>query len=74
MPEHHWLVRPRRDGGSDYVHFLARQENVEVLEGTHLPPQMPLLKSRHWLAPPEAEARCRDLQETGGYQACDPLF
>ncbi|MCP9772098.1 hypothetical protein KBY66_05605 [Synechococcus sp. Tobar12-5m-g] len=74
MPEHLWLVRPRRDGGSDYVRFLPRQGNVEVLEGSHLPPQMPLLKSRHWLATEEAEARRRDLQQEGGYQFSDPLF
>lgn len=35
---------------------------------------MPLLKSRHWLATEEAEARRRDLQQEGGYQFSDPLF
>lgn len=74
MPDHLWLVRPRRDGGSDYVRFLPRQETVEVLEGSHLPPQMPLLKRRHWLAAEEAEARRRDLQLEDGYQCSEPLF
>jgi len=45
-----------------------------VHEGSHLPPQMPLLKHRHWLAAEEAEARRRDLQQEDGYQFSEPLF
>jgi len=74
VPDHLWLVRPCRDGGCDYVRFLPRQETVEVHEGSHLPPQMPLLKHRHWLAAEEAEARRRDLQQEDGYQFSEPLF
>ncbi len=74
MPEPFWLVRPRHDGGSDYVRFLPSQETVEVREGSHLPPQMPLLKRRHWLAAEEAEARRRQLQQEAGYRCSEPLF
>lgn len=74
MPEPLWLVRPRHDGGSDYVRFLPSQETVEIREGSHLPPQMPLLKCRHWLAAEEAEARRRHLQQEAGYHRSEPLF
>jgi hypothetical protein len=74
MPEPFWLVRPRRDGGSDYVRFLPCQGTVEIREGSHLPPQMPLLKHRKWLAADEAEARRRQLQQEGGYRCSEPLF
>ncbi len=74
MPQPIWLVRPRRDGGSDYVRFLPSQEAVEIREGSHLPPQMPLLKSRRWLAIEEAEARRLELQQDAGYHCSEPLF
>jgi hypothetical protein len=35
---------------------------------------MPLLKSRHWLAVDEAEARRLQLQQEAGYRCSDPLF
>jgi hypothetical protein len=81
MPEPLWLVRPRPDGGSDYVSFqlqpaleAAACHVVEIREGSHLPPQMPLLKRRHRLDPAEAE-RCRQrLQQEGGFHCSDPLF
>ena len=48
-----WLVRPRNDGGCDYVNFVPGSTpgsaSVEMREGSHLPPQMPLLKRRCWL-------------------------
>ncbi|MFM7086450.1 MAG: hypothetical protein ACKOXO_05600 [Cyanobium sp.] len=74
-----WLVRPRSDGGSDYVRFVpfaggADAPLVEVREGSHLPPQMPLLKRRLRLAPAEAEACRRQLQQEAGYRCSDPLF
>ncbi len=84
-----WLVRPRADGGSDYVSFqpaAARaalsaggpasspaSDQVEMREGSHLPPQMPLLKRRQWLPSDEAELQCRRLQQ-GGYRHSEPLF
>ncbi|MEB3270537.1 MAG: hypothetical protein VKJ44_02650 [Synechococcus sp.] len=74
-----WLVRPRSDGGSDYVRFLpdaaaAGSCLVEVREGSHLPPQLPLLKRRRRLAPAEAEACRRHLQQEAGFRRSDPLF
>lgn len=73
-----WLVRPRSDGGSDYVRFLpfpgSETPLVEVREGSHLPPQMPLLKRRRRLPPAEAEACRRRLQQEAGYRCSEPLF
>lgn len=74
-----WLVRPRSDGGSDYVRFLPStghgdSAEVEVREGSHLPPQMPLLKRRLRLPAAEAEACRRQLQLEAGYRRSDPLF
>ncbi len=79
MPMPLWLVRPRSDGGSDYVNFIPSWESlggatVEVREGSHLPPQMPLLKRRWRLAPAEVEACGRRLQQEAGYRRAEPLF
>ena len=68
-----WLVRPRADGGSDYVAFVPGDANVEMREGSHMPPQMPLLKRREWLPSDEAERQCHRLQQ-GGYRHSEPLF
>jgi hypothetical protein len=43
-------------------------------EGSHLPPQMPLLKRRCWLQLDEAEQQRRRLQLEGGFRHSDPLF
>lgn len=74
-----WLVRPRSDGGSDYVNFVPAQPGtgrrlVEIREGTHLPPQMPLLKRRRRLGAAEAEACRRHLQQEAGFHHSEPLF
>lgn len=72
-----WLVRPRSDGGSDYVSFLVPaggSDRVEMREGSHLPPQMPLLKRRRRLLPHEAEACSRKLLQEAGYRRSEPLF
>ncbi len=74
-----WLVRPRSDGGSDYVSFVpelaaAAGAMVEIRLGSHLPPQMPLLKRRLKLAPAEAEACRRRLLQEDGYHRSEPLF
>lgn len=69
-----WLVRPRTDGGSDYVNFIPASGGVEIREGSHLPPQMPLLKRRWRLATEEAEICRRRLQQEAGYQRSEPLF
>jgi hypothetical protein len=74
-----WLVRPRSDGGCDYVSFMPAPPGpdtplVEIREGSHLPPQMPLLKSRRRLAAAEAEACRRHLQQEAGFHHSEPLF
>jgi hypothetical protein len=76
MPKPLWLVRPRPDGGCDYVSFqsTASAGEVEMREGCHLPPQMPLLKRRHRLAADEAERCHRQLQQEGGFLHSEPLF
>ena len=94
MPRPFWLVRPRADGGCDYVSFLPgsgtpsaatpseatpseatpSEATIEIREGCHLPPQMPLLKRRLWLPLEEAEAQRLRLQEEGGYRRSEPLF
>jgi hypothetical protein len=75
MPVPTWLVRPRPDGGCDYVSFEpADQTAVEMREGSHLPPQMPLLKRRHRLERAEAERRRQLLQQEAGFRCSEPLF
>lgn len=86
MAEPVWLVRPRPDGGCDYVSFQvqvpcdaslpesAALSIVEMREGSHLPPQMPLLKRRHHLDLAEAERRRQRLQQEGGFRCSEPLF
>ena len=74
-----WLVRPRPDGGCDYVNFVPSPGGggsftVEMREGSHLLPQMPLLKRRCWLQLDEAEQQRRRLQLEGGFRHSDPLF
>ena len=69
-----WLVRPRSDGGRDFVKFLPGLDGVEIREGSHLPPQMPLLKRRTRLAPAEAEACRQRLLHEAGFCRSDPLF
>jgi hypothetical protein len=43
-------------------------------EGSHLPPQLPLLKRRRRLAAEEADACRRLLQLEAGFRHSDPLF
>lgn len=69
-----WLARRRSDGGSDFVNFLPGHDGVEIREGSHLPPQMPLLKRRWRLAPAEAEACRQQLLQEAGFHRCEPLF
>jgi hypothetical protein len=79
MPKPLWLVRPRPDGGCDYVSFLPSQGpigavTVEMREGSHLPPQLPLLKHRKRLGAEEAEHCRRHLQQEAGFRCSEPLF
>jgi hypothetical protein len=74
MPDSIWLVRPRSDGGSDYVRFVPCSGLVEIREGSHLPPQMPLLTRRSQLAAEDAEKTRRRLLRDAGYHRSEPLF
>jgi hypothetical protein len=74
MSKPFWLTRPRSDGGSDFVNFLPGNDGVEIREGSHLPPQMPLLKHRRRLGPAEAEACQRQLLQEAGFHRSEPLF
>ena len=79
MPKPIWLVRPRPDGGCDYVNFQSDLEDlasdmIVMREGSHLPPQTPLLKHRQRLPLAEAELCLRHLQQDDGYQNSEPLF
>ena len=79
MPNPVWLVRPRSDGGRDFVSFLPFQSDpeatmIEIREGSHLPPQLPLLKRRRRLAIAEAMACRRSLLLEAGYRRSEPLF
>ena len=79
MPKPLWLVRPRPDGGCDYVSFLPAQgpigaTTVEMREGSHMPPQLPLLKHRKRLCAEEAERCRRKLQQEAGFYCSEPLF
>ena len=74
MPGSLWLVRPRTDGGIDYVNFVRGGMGIEMREGSHLPPQMPLLKRRCWLQLDEAEYQRSLLLGQQGFQSSEPLF
>jgi hypothetical protein len=58
----------------DFVSFTLDHGAVEMREGSHLPPQMPLLKHRRCLALKDAEACRRRLQQEAGYHRSEPLF
>ena len=69
-----WLLRRSMDGGTDYVLFRGGDEPVEMLEGYHLPPQMPFIKRRKWLNRADAKSCQRRLERSEGYQHGAPLF
>jgi hypothetical protein len=79
MPNPLWLVRPRSDGGRDFASFLPFQSDpgapmMEIREGSHLPPQLPLLKRRRRLAIAEAMACSQSMLLEAGYHRSEPLF
>jgi hypothetical protein len=47
--------------------------SVEVIEGSHLPPQLPLLKRRQWISAEAVSGRGQQLQAFG-YRPGAPLF
>ena len=69
-----WLLRRSMDGGTDYVLFRGGDEPVEMLEGYHLPPQMPFIKRRKWLNRADAKSCQRRLEQSEGYRHGAPLF
>ena len=69
-----WLLRPCDDGGTDYVCFRDHCDHVEVLEGYHLPPQMPLIKRRRWMNRSEALSCRHRLESSEGFQLGKALF
>ena len=69
-----WLLRRSTDGGTDYVLFRGGDEPVEMLEGYHLPPQMPFIKRRKWLNRADAKSCQRRLERSEGYRHGAPLF
>ena len=69
-----WLLRPCSDGGTDYICFRDHRDHVEVLEGYHLPPQMPLIKHRQLLLSADVP-RCRHrFERQQGFRHGPPLF
>ena len=74
MVETIWLHRPSRDGGIDYVCFRAQQCAVEILEGSHLPPQMPLIKTRISLGSAQARDRRDHFEQCLGFRHGPPVF
>jgi len=74
MVETIWLHRPSRDGGIDYVCFRAQQGAVEILEGSHLPPQMPLIKTRISLGSAQARDRRDHFEQCLGFRHGPPVF
>ena len=69
-----WLVRSTADGGTEYVCFRPALESVEMLEGFHLPPQMPLIKKRRWLNRSEALSCRQNLESSEGFRHGSALF
>ena len=69
-----WLLRRSTYGGTDYVLFRGGDEPVEMLEGYHLPPQMPFIKRRKWLNRADAKSCQRRLEGSEGYRHGAPLF
>ena len=74
MVETIWLHRPSRNGGIDYVCFRAQQGAVEILEGSHLPPQMPLIKTRISLGSAQARDRRDHFEQCLGFRHGPPVF
>ena len=53
-----WWVKSHRDGSCDYVRVRSSdQQELEWVEGSHLPPQMPLLKHRFTVSFEAAQQR-----------------
>ena len=69
-----WLLRPCDDGGTDYVCFRDHRDHVEVLEGYHQPPQMPLIKHRRVLLNADVPRFRHRFERQQGFRHGPPLF
>ena len=69
-----WLLKNNADGGTEYVCFRGDDESVEMLEGYHLPPQMPLIKRRSWMNRMDALSCRSRLERSEGFRHGAPLF
>ena len=69
-----WLLKNNADGGTEYVCFRGDDESVEMLEGYHLPPQMPLIKRRSWMNRVDALSCRSRLERSEGFRHGAPLF
>ena len=69
-----WWVKSHRDGSCDYVRLRpSDQQQLEWAEGSHLPPQMPLLKRRFTVSLEAAAVRQQNLLAMG-FKPGQPLF
>ena len=68
-----WVKR-QGDGRCDYVRVRSSdQQELEWVEGSHLPPQMPLLKHRFTVSFEAAQQRQHNLLAMG-FKPGQPLF
>ena len=69
-----WWVKSHRDGSCDYVRLRpSDQQQLEWVEGSYLPPQMPLLKRRYTVSLEAAAVRQQNLLAMG-FKPGQPLF
>ena len=69
-----WWVKSHGDGSCDYVRVRSSdQQELEWGEGSHLPPQMPLLKHRFTVSFEAAQLRQQNLLAMG-FKPGQPLF
>ena len=69
-----WRVKSHRDGSCDYVRLRpSDQQQLEWVEGSYLPPQMPLLKRRYTVSLEAAQQRQQNLLAMG-FKPGQPLF
>ena len=69
-----WWVKSHGDGSCDYVRLRSSdQQQMEWVEGSHLPPQMPLLKRRYTVSLEAAQQRQQTLLAMG-FKPGQPLF
>jgi hypothetical protein len=69
-----WWYKSHGDGSCDYVRLRpGDQQDLEWVEGSYLPPQMPLLKRRYKVSLEAAQQRQQNLLAMG-FKPGQPLF